>query len=100
MAQRVVVGEGRMVEITGWVTGHAEPLHDAPGALVHRYGESDDLGEPEPPEAVVEHRPSGFRRITLSPIRAGQPPAKGRKRGRDSPIAPISGASPGKSTAQ
>src|SRR5438045_1586955 len=73
-AERVTVGQTRMIEILGWVAPHAEPLHDRLRAPVRHRREGDDGGKAERPEPVGDDQPRRLGRIAVTPVIERKPP--------------------------
>ena len=73
--QRVAERHARMVEGTGAVFLHAEPLHHRAGTAIGERGERDDLVEPDAFEAEAQRGACTFARQALAPIVMRQAPA-------------------------
>ncbi len=74
-AMGVGCGESGMVEVVGWVMGHAELFHNAAGAEVGGNGKGDDLFKSEISERVMKDSACAFSGEALAPVVEGEAPA-------------------------
>ena len=60
--------EIRVIEIVGWITRHADALHDSPRAPVQRDGERDDLLKCQLLEAEAQALNGCLAGVTVTPV--------------------------------
>src|ERR1700680_5185750 len=75
-AQRVALGTARMIEILGWIAGHAEARHDLARGAVGRHGVGDNLAEANAAEPVIDRGARRLQRIALPPMGRRQSPGR------------------------
>src|SRR5580692_2634384 len=64
----------RVVEVLGWIRGHADPPHQRLRATVQCHGDSDDLRQTQDVEAVLERCQRRLGGVAMAPRRSRQPP--------------------------
>ena len=74
-AKSVTWWQGGVVEVVGWVVGHAELFHHAAGAQVAGNGESDEAVELELVEGVIDDGASAFGGKAAAPKISSETPA-------------------------
>ena len=67
--------EIRVIEIVGWITPHANALHDSSRAHVQRNGERDDLFKCQLLEAEAQALNGSFTGVPLAPVFLQQSPS-------------------------
>ena len=73
-AQRVAIGDARVIEVLERIASHPEPLHDRDGRRIEPGGPGQDLGEVPFLEAETQGCATGLGGVAVAPGEPSQPP--------------------------